>query len=85
MKGNIRPEMITQFNEMLQDHESVLRIYKSTWNDYGYEINVMDDVFIKNNSLVYPNDDFYKLLGDFFKGYGVELSFNNTGTTFWSL
>lgn len=81
----ITSEMVESFNEILQDHESIIRIYKSEHNKYSYEIKPMEDKFIKNSSLVYPTDEFYNLLTGYFTGsHGIPLIFNNTGTTFWT-
>lgn len=80
--NKITPQMIASFNEMMQDQESIIRIYKAGGNDYAYDIQTLKDRFIRDESMIYPTKEYYEMLENYFKSYGIDLSFN---TIFWSI
>jgi hypothetical protein len=82
--SNINQNMVDRFNEMLQDQESVIRIYKNEGNDYAYRITVLKDPYMKHDPMVYLTEEFYQMLKNYFDSYHVKLTYNNTGTTLWS-
>lgn len=83
--SKIEIHMIYQFNEMLQERESALRLTKSDQSRDVYYIQLKEDEFISKNALIQPNDEFYEMFENYFRSYGIEkISYNNTRTAFWA-
>lgn len=82
MKMVITNEQIDEFNEILIDRGSALRIEKNK------EIQSVQIVLVNQKDVkcydAYPTKEFYELLEDFFTTKGVlNIQYNNTATSFW--
>lgn len=85
MNNTITDDMIKDFNTMLQLEGSLVRLARENEESIYIEIKLPEDKFI-SFSRINLNEDFYKMLEDFFiRGCGIsKLSFDDTGTTLWS-
>jgi len=86
MKNLITNEMVIDFNDAMRIRGSSVILVKSEDRPNCVDIQLPDDIYIRHINIGLT-DEFYDLLKAFFghPRYGVkELSFNNTGTTFWS-
>lgn len=82
----ITKDMILNFNNILESKGCCFRLKYTDGtggNPHG-EIVPMSMKYIES-AIINPSKDFYDDLIQFFKRKGIELSFNNTKTTFWSL
>lgn len=81
----ITEEMVTDFNKTLENLDCSFRLkFKSgVCRNSECEIVPSNDMFIQN-SIINLTEEFYKVLEDFFNKRGIKLSYNNTGSTFWS-
>ncbi|MBB6694413.1 hypothetical protein H7B90_23735 [Cohnella xylanilytica] len=75
---------VVDFNDQMMRKGSSYRIFKTPYNDYSFEINYPVDVFEKDRPMIYPNTEFYSILVGFFITKGIQITFNNTGSTFWT-
>jgi len=85
MKNLITDEMIIEFNDAMRiQGSSIILVKQEDWSN-SIDIKLPEDKFIRHLSIGLT-DEFYELLKAFFRHtWGIkELSFNNTGTTFWS-
>ena len=81
----ITEEMVKEFNQSLQVMNCSFRLtLRSGINgNNNYDIVIANDMFIQS-CILNLTDKFYETLENFFAKYGIELSYNNTGLTFWS-
>ena len=80
----ITEEMVTDFNQTLENLNCSFRL-KFLGGIYVNECQIVpsSDMFIQS-SIINLTNEFYKILEEFFSKRGIELSYNNTGSTFWS-
>lgn len=85
MKNLITDEMIIDFNDAMRIQGSSIILVKPEDRPNCIDIKLPEDRYVRHVSIGLTNE-FYELLKAFFRHTrGVkELSFNNTGTTFWS-
>jgi len=85
MKNLITDEMIIDFNDAMRIHGSSIILVRPEDRPNCIDIQLPEDVYVRHINIGLT-DEFYGLLKAFFRHtWGVkELSFNNTGTTFWS-
>ena len=83
----ITEDMVTVFNQTL---ENLGCSFKLKYDDktLGFcnpscEIVPTSNMFIQS-SIINVTDEFYNILDDFFAKRGIELTYNNTGSIFWS-
>lgn len=80
MKSLITDEMIKEFNEVMTNENSIVRLQR---NGSAVEIVLIEDKYLDSENKVYPNDKFYKKLEDFFNSKGIcNLSYNISSTMF---
>ena len=84
----ITQDMVTVFNQKLKEMECSFKIQLDKagvgiCNNPSCEIVPANSKFIET-SIINVTDEFYKFLEDFFKERGIELTYNNTGSIFWS-
>jgi phage antirepressor YoqD-like protein len=80
----ISEETTDKFNEILREQGSIIKLY----NRYNaIDIKLVEDDFLDmENQIIAPSKDFYDLLEKFFKKEGhKKISYNNTGSCFWSI
>ena len=85
MKNLITNEMIIDFNDaMCIRGSAIILVKQEDWSN-SIDIKLPEDIYVRCINIGLT-DEFYDLLKSFFRHtYGIcELSFNNTGTTFWS-
>lgn len=83
MRKQISDEIINKFNTFMEETGSVIRLKRETGIiDYTFKISLPEDRLI-DNFIVNPTQEFYDMLINYFKSYNIELSFNNTWSTFW--
>lgn len=89
MKGlfpmNITEEMVKEFNQSLKTMNCSFRLALRNGinGNNNCDIVIANDMFIQS-CILNLTDKFYETLENFFAKYGIELSYNNTGSTFWS-
>ena len=78
-------KMVHEFNSILSSDGAVFRIelQNGTLNNPIATIVTANDKYIESY-IINPSREFYSLLDDFFKEKGIELTYNNTKSTFWS-
>lgn len=81
----ITEDMVTIFNSMLENLNCSFRLCfeDEMSGNAAYHIVPANDMFI-HSSIINLTDEFYKVLEDFFYKRGIELTYNNTKSTFWS-
>lgn len=81
----ITEEMVKEFNQALKtmNYSFRLALRNGINGNNNCDIIIANDMFIQS-CILNMTDDFYEILESFFSKYGIELSYNNTGTTFWS-
>ena len=84
----ITQDMVTVFNQKLKEMECSFKIQLNKtgvriYNNPSCEIVPANSKFIES-SIINVTDEFYKFLEDFFKERGIVLTYNNTGSVFWS-
>lgn len=82
----ITNEMVNEFNSMLKTLNCVFKLElneKISPNNPTYEIKLVNPRFV-DSFIINPTKDFFKILNEFFEEKGIELSYNNTGSIFWS-
>lgn len=81
--NKVSNEMIEEFNSILETKGSVIRLIKD--RDAIDVKLIKDDYLIMENQIINPTKEFYKDLEEFFSNKGLIISYNNTGSCFWSL
>lgn len=83
----ITEDMVIDFNHTL---ENLGCSFKLKYDDNGLgfsnptcQIVPASDMFI-HSAIINVTNEFYKILDDFFLKKGIELSYNNDGSIFWS-
>lgn len=78
-------KMVHEFNSILSSDGAVFRIelQDGTSGNPIATIVPANDKYI-DSYIINPTDEFYSLLDDFFKEKEIELTYNNTKSTFWS-
>ena len=81
----ITEEMVKEFNQSLKTMNCSFRLaLRGGINgNNNCDIIIANDMFIQS-CILNLTDKFYETLENFFTKYGIELSYNNTGSTFWS-
>lgn len=83
----ITENMVNEFNQSLNDMGCIFRLkaQPTTFGDNtSCDIVPASVKFIKS-SIINPTDEFFEVLENYFAKQGIEkLTYNNTGTTFWS-
>ncbi len=79
----ISENMMTDFNQTLENLNCCFRLKFIKEVNPICEIVPANDMFI-HSSIINLTDEFYQILNDFFKKRGIELTYNNTGSIFWS-
>lgn len=81
----ITEDMVTVFNQTLENLNCSFRLKfeNGTCGNGQCKIVSSNDVFIKS-SIINLTEEFYKVLEEFFSKRGIELSYNNDGSIFWS-
>ncbi len=81
----ITEEMVTDFNQTLENLNCSFRLkfQNGVCGNSDCEIVPSNNMFIQS-SIINLTDEFYKVLEGFFNKRGIELSYNNTGSIFWS-
>ena len=82
----ITTKMVHEFNSILCSDGAVFRIWlkDGTYGNPSAEIVPANNKYI-DSYIINPTKEFYSLLEDFFEEKGIELTYNNTRTTFWSV
>lgn len=86
MKNIITKDMINEFNSILKNLDSGLRvdIYSSSdEKNLICTINPANNKYIKSAIFNFA-DEFYWMLEQFFNDRGIEINYNNTGSIFWA-
>jgi hypothetical protein len=83
MKKGLTNEMIDQFNNILKEKGSIIRLDSSR---SSVDIKLIKDKYLEmEDQVINPNKEFYDDLQDFFyKKHGLKLTFNNTWSCFWA-
>lgn len=83
----ITEEMVIEFNQKLKDSECSFKLDHEKIGETGnYKCIIVpaNTLYIKDASIGLTKE-FYEMMENFFKSKGVnELSYNNTGSIFWS-
>lgn len=81
----ITEDMVTVFNQTLENLNCSFRLkFKNGMCGNGQcEVVPSNDMFIQS-SIINLTEEFYKALEEFFEKRGIELSYNNDGSIFWS-
>jgi len=81
----ITKEMVDEFNQSLKIMNCSFRLALRAGinGNNNCDIVIANDMFI-HSCILNMTDKFYETLESFFAKYGIELSYNNTGSTFWS-
>lgn len=81
----ITEEMVKEFNQSLQVMNCSFRLVLRSGisGNNNCDIVIANDMFIQS-CILNLTDKFYETLENFFTKYGIELTYNNTGSTFWS-
>lgn len=81
----ITEEMVKEFNQSLKTMNCSFRLaLRGGINgNNNCDIIIANDMFIQS-CILNLTDKFYETLENFFAKYEIELSYNNTGSTFWS-
>lgn len=81
----ITEEMVKEFNQALETMNCSLRLKlrEDMGGNNNCDIVIANDMFVKS-FILNLTDKFYETLENFFAKYRIELSYNNTGSTFWS-
>ena len=76
-------KMIEDFNHFLEEKSSVIRLYPSYTS---VDIKIVQGEYLNmKDQIIIPTKEFYDELENFFTHkHGVELSFNNTRSSFWT-
>src|SRR5699024_3589749 len=83
----IREYMVDALNKKLEGEQTLLRANYSKSDITGrsqVEIH-SEDKYFNTHHILSLTDDFQDMVCDHFKGYGVKLGNNNTGTVFWGI
>lgn len=86
MKNIITKDMINEFNSILKNLDSGLKvdIYSpSDEKNLICTINPANNKYIKS-AIFNLTDEFYLMLEQFFNDRGIEINYNNTGSIFWA-
>lgn len=75
--------MVDEFNETLDNMSCSFRI-KYVDKDYPICEIVPANMLFIDSFIINPTEEFYDALENFFNKKGIELTYNNTGTIFWS-
>ena len=76
----IPEEILNEFNKKLEESGCIFRLYQCDERFYGIE--PVDRTFL-SSYILNPSKEFRVFIEEFFKNRGIELSHNNTYTTFW--
>ena len=81
----ITEDMVTVFNQILENLSCCFKLkFEGGMCGNGQcKIVPLNDMFIKS-SIINLTEEFYKVLEDYFSKRGIELSYNNDGSIFWS-
>lgn len=81
----ITEDMVISFNQTLENLNCSFRLKFITGplGNGECEIILSNDMFIKS-SIINLTEEFYNVLEKFFDKRGIKLSYNNTGSIFWS-
>jgi len=81
--NEISLDTIQEFNSIMQEKGSILRLYKSAYTIY---IKLVEDNYLKmDDQIINPSREFYDHLQKFFNDKNIEIEFNNTHSCFWSI
>ena len=84
--ARITEDMVTVFNQTLENLNCSFKLElekNCVTGNPSCDIVPSNDKFIQS-SIINLTDEFYEILNDFFNKRGIELSYNNTGSCFWS-
>ena len=84
--ARITEDMVIIFNQTLENLDCSFKLdfrKTSVPGNTSCEIVPANNRFI-HSSIINLTDEFYETLENFFKKKGIELSYNNTGSIFWS-
>ncbi|MEM5009363.1 hypothetical protein WKH57_01450 [Niallia taxi] len=77
----ITKEMINEFNELLSQKESVIRLHV---RHNVVDIKLIEDSYLKmEDQIINPTNKFFEDLAEFLNDKGVQIAFNNTKSCFW--
>ena len=81
----ITEDMVIVFNQTLGNLNCSFKLkYESgTCGNGQCKVVPSNDMFIQS-SIINLTEEFYKVLEEFFSKRGIELSYNNDGSIFWS-
>lgn len=83
----ITEDMVTVFNQTLENLNCSFRLeFDNKTIGFGNptcQIVPSNNIFIES-SIINVTKEFYKVLEEFFTKRGIELSYNNDGSIFWS-
>ena len=83
----ITEDMVAAFNRTLENLNCSFKL-KFDDKTIGFgnttcQVVPSNDMFI-HSSIINLTDEFYKVLEEYFRKRGIELSYNNDGSIFWS-
>lgn len=79
----ITNEMVDNFNNLITECSFKLK-FNDEFSNPTCEIVPKNNKYI-DSSIINLNNEFYQILENFFKSfYSIELSYNNTRSSFWS-
>ena len=81
----ITEDMVAVFNQTLENLNCIFRLKfeEGMLGNAQCKVVPSNDMFIYS-SIINLTDEFYKVLDEFFNKRGIELSYNNDGSIFWS-
>lgn len=83
LETKITTDMIDELNKQFESAGSIIRIRPSEVDpDRTFKVAIVSEKYVDGFN-IYLDDEGRSLVIDFFRRYGIKLSWNNTRTIFW--